>query len=814
MPQVPYVSRDAQKRRVADFVRRTAEMRGSLAASSTESTQDNGGAVPPAVPGYRLERRLGRGAFAEVWLAEDATGREVALKIGRLGDERRFRREVEALRALRGEHLVPYVDSGVVNDHFWIAMEHVAGPTLAELLEAGPPPKDAAVVLAGEILAGLAELHKQGYVHRDLKPANVLLDSACTVRLADYGLSRAAHSGVSASLASATAEGALVGTPLYMSPEQVEGEGTVGTASDVWSFAVLLYELFTGKAPFWGRTLMSLGKAILADPVELERDDIPSRFRPLLSRCFERDPARRYGDAMEAQRAYEPLSKAELEQHARERVKAAWQRAVDAGIVAVYLRSVAEREVQPDDEELLAGFLRHAAAQGDDVFGDDAFGDEADLDEIREPLHKEYAEVLETTKRRHARQVADTFSAAQKAGLIEWILDEAITAGGEAEPSGEALAATLLGVAQQHDVPPCPQAPLAELMEKVYWHRRKLMHEASTDGEQAYQAAVKDEADWCFATLMDTAGAYITYDFGQTPRAYRDEARARVRHLLGDSAPHLVYKRIVTAIRNAEGKRRLDLVGVRTLGANLIHEIVQWGRGDADWRYLSLADLSRITPEIEQHLFQWGRGDPGPRVLHLDGVRQLDPIFAWHLAQWGHGDSARRELHLNGVQHIYKVEAETAEELAKWGAGEKAERWLHLNGLEGLSPEVARQIATWGKGVDAPRYLSLNGLRHLDTETARELCEWGRGEDALRWLSVRGLRDVNADTLSMLGAWGWQPNRRVILPTKRPWHPREKQEDEHKQSNVRKKADELDASSCSGFVIAFIAIVIVILGTC
>jgi eukaryotic-like serine/threonine-protein kinase len=253
-------------------------------------TQELRAGDPPRIGPYRLLGRLGAGGMGQVYLGRSAEGRLAAVKVIRpdLAAERgfrtRFAREVAASRAVSGRFTALVLDADTAGPAPWLATAYVAGPSLADAVDAqGPLPAASVLTLAAGLAEGLAAIHAAGMVHRDVKPSNVLL-AADGPRLIDFGISRAA--GASA----LTQTGMVIGSPGFMSPEQAEG-GAVGPASDVFSLGAVLAFAATGEGPFGaGSTPALVYRVVHSEP---EVTWLPGQVRPLVERCLAKDPARR-----------------------------------------------------------------------------------------------------------------------------------------------------------------------------------------------------------------------------------------------------------------------------------------------------------------------------------------------------------------------------------------------------------------------------------------------------------------------------------------------------------------------------------------
>jgi len=246
---------------------------------SPHMPSDSGSLVGRVVDGaYRIEELLGRGAVGAVYRAvELSSGRVVALKQWRKSafDEQvrgRFEREVGALASLDHPNIVKVLGRGIVDDVPYLALEHLEGQTLGDLLAHNEPlPTDLALDIARQALAAVAYAHERNVVHRDLKPDNIFLckttDGRVKVKILDYGLAKfMSDAGDPKKDVQLTMTGMVMGTPLYMPPEQAAGS-SVDLPVDVYALGCVLFEMLTGQLPFVGETTMELLAAHLRAPI-------------------------------------------------------------------------------------------------------------------------------------------------------------------------------------------------------------------------------------------------------------------------------------------------------------------------------------------------------------------------------------------------------------------------------------------------------------------------------------------------------------------------------------------------------------------
>ena len=255
---------------------------------------------------FRLLRRLGRGGMADVYLAEQTSlGRQVAVKVLRAdriagADDvllRRFTHEAKAAAGLSHPNIIQVYVIGEQDGTHYIAQEYVQGLNLREYLQKkGPPAVGLALHIMQQVAEALERAAEAGIVHRDIKPENIMVTRKAVAKVADFGLAQLTLGGERVNL---TQIGVTMGTPLYMSPEQVHGD-KLDVRSDIYSLGVTCYQLLTGQPPYRGETALSVAMQHVsgkAEPLTRVRPDLPPALCQIVHRMMARRPEDRYQDA-------------------------------------------------------------------------------------------------------------------------------------------------------------------------------------------------------------------------------------------------------------------------------------------------------------------------------------------------------------------------------------------------------------------------------------------------------------------------------------------------------------------------------------
>jgi tRNA A-37 threonylcarbamoyl transferase component Bud32 len=276
--------------------------------------------VGTTVSHYRVLELLGRGGMGEVYAAEDLRlRRRVALKV--LPPEmaenperrRRFEREAQAVASLSHPSIVTIYSVEQEGNTSFLTMELVEGQTLDQVIPEGGLPLADFLQIAIPLADAVDAAHTQGILHRDLKPANVMLTKDGRIKVLDFGLAKLADEQPAAALNMqaplTTSSGQIVGTLSYMAPEQAEGR-RVDRRADIFGIGVLLYELAAGMRPFSGESNVALLTSLLRDtprPITEMRSDLPAALAPIIDRCLEKEPSKRYQSAAELRADLEAL---------------------------------------------------------------------------------------------------------------------------------------------------------------------------------------------------------------------------------------------------------------------------------------------------------------------------------------------------------------------------------------------------------------------------------------------------------------------------------------------------------------------------
>ena len=285
--------------------------------SENSTTHADGDLSGQRLGGYRLVRRLGSGAMADVYLAEqESLGRQVAVKVLRPETLRhpsavqRFSQEARAAAALVHGNIVQIHEVACIDGIYFLAEEYVAGPTLkAWLANRGPLDARQSLAVLAHVGSALARSAEQGVVHRDIKPENLLVTPSGEVKVADFGLARVLATADGLDL---TQDGMTLGTPLYMSPEQAEGKA-VDSRSDLYSLGATVYHLLAGRPPFLGATSLAVALAHIKElpvPIAQVRPDVPVGLSNIIDRLLCKRPADRFADPTELLHAVEAVETA------------------------------------------------------------------------------------------------------------------------------------------------------------------------------------------------------------------------------------------------------------------------------------------------------------------------------------------------------------------------------------------------------------------------------------------------------------------------------------------------------------------------
>ncbi|MEP6491693.1 MAG: serine/threonine-protein kinase [bacterium] len=291
------------------LIRAAAERAGLLAGESSRAGPEIRAQLQESLKGsYVIEEELGRGGMSRVFLAvELSLGRRVVIKI--LAPElaeglsaERFEREITLLASLQQANIVPLLATGRTTRFPYYTMPFIEGRSLRErLAREGPLAIADGVSVLRDIARALAYAHERGIMHRDIKPANVLL-SGHTAVVIDFGIAKAIAAATAGDPKRLTRTGMVIGTPMYMAPEQTEGRPSMDHRADIYAFGCVAFEVFAGVPPFHGYAPPQIVASHLSErprPLSDVRNDAPAAIGALVARCLEKDPKRRPQSALE-----------------------------------------------------------------------------------------------------------------------------------------------------------------------------------------------------------------------------------------------------------------------------------------------------------------------------------------------------------------------------------------------------------------------------------------------------------------------------------------------------------------------------------
>jgi serine/threonine-protein kinase len=273
---------------------------------------------------YRVDRLLGAGGMGVIVVAKhEELGQEVAIKFlnpDAMSDPdviTRFKREARALATIQSDHVVRVLDIGALpSGEPFMVMEYLEGTDLARMVKVrGPLGIEETVGYILQACEPLAEAHAAGIVHRDLKPSNLFLarkaDGTRIVKVIDFGISKMVSGAALEGELSMTKTQAILGSPLYIAPEQLKSARTVDARADIWAIGVIMYKLLTGHPPFMGDTMAQLCAMVLlepAPPLTAKRPDAPPGLAQVIQKCLEKDPGARFQSIPELATALLPFA--------------------------------------------------------------------------------------------------------------------------------------------------------------------------------------------------------------------------------------------------------------------------------------------------------------------------------------------------------------------------------------------------------------------------------------------------------------------------------------------------------------------------
>lgn len=317
---------------------------------------------PERIGPFHILEKLGSGGMGTVYLGRHAeTGQLVAIKLltaslaREAGFVERFNREIDAMRKLENPHIVKLYENGVDGENYYYAMEYVPGETLMTMMRREKRlPWKKAVEFASQICSALKAAHDAGIIHRDLKPSNLLVTPEGMIKLTDFGVAQVFASN------RLTATGGIIGTAEYMSPEQAQGK-RASKQSDLYSLGAVLYAMVTGRTPFSGSTAVEViqkHKFGLFDRPQMFVPELPTRVDETICRLLEKEPEKRFPDALVLQRHLDQTVR--LEEFAASGVTLAANPAAEmsATTVAATERAKAIASNQPGPATLMQSLLK------------------------------------------------------------------------------------------------------------------------------------------------------------------------------------------------------------------------------------------------------------------------------------------------------------------------------------------------------------------------------------------------------------------------------------------------------------------------
>jgi serine/threonine-protein kinase len=322
---------------------------------------------PTQIGPYQILEKIGSGGMGNVYLGRpDGSARVVAVKVltaslaRESGFVERFNREIDAMRKLKNPHIVELFENGVDNENYYYAMEYVAGETLLSLMRREKRiPWKKTLDIAGQVCQALKAAHDAGIIHRDLKPSNLLLTPEGVVKLTDFGVAQVFAAS------RLTVTGGIIGTAEYMSPEQAQGK-RAGKQSDLYSLGAVMYAMITGRTPFAGSTAVEViqkHKFGLFDRPKLYVPELPERVDETICRLLEKEPEKRFPDALVLHRHLEQIVR--LEDFAAMGATLAGDSVADPGAptVAVTERSQSVSAAHPGPATMMQKLMRSELAE-------------------------------------------------------------------------------------------------------------------------------------------------------------------------------------------------------------------------------------------------------------------------------------------------------------------------------------------------------------------------------------------------------------------------------------------------------------------